>query len=91
LPPLDGCGAILEDQVVAVAVHYQAGNAIGLCVKEAVGVRVWGEGVAVGEGAHDSTLEPGLVYGLAAAFRYAEGDLAFRVVEGVSEETSPTV
>ena len=55
-------------------------------MQEAVGVAVYGQRVAVGEGAIDPGPEPGLVYGLVAAFGYAKGDLALRVVEGAAEE-----
>ena len=54
--------------------------------RKAVGVAVYGQRVAVGEGAVDPGPEPGLVYGLVAAFGYAKGDLALRVVEGAAEE-----
>ena len=37
----------MEDEVVAVTVGYQAGDAVGLGVEEAVDVGVYAEGVAV--------------------------------------------
>ena len=44
----DGRRAHLEDEVVAVTVGSQAGDAVGLGVEEAVDVGVYAEGVAVG-------------------------------------------
>src|SRR5215207_3809516 len=67
-PSLDGCGAYLENEVIAVAVHHEAGHAIGLGVEDAVGVTVYLERGAVGEGVLDLVPEPVLVNGLVASF-----------------------
>jgi len=46
-PRFDGRRAHLEDEVLAVTVGYQAGDAVGLGVEEAVDVGVYAEGFAV--------------------------------------------
>jgi hypothetical protein len=69
-----------------VAVYDEAGDPIGLCVEEAVGVAVYREGIAEFESPFYPASEPGLVHGFVATLRYAEGYLAARVIEGATEE-----
>ncbi len=88
---LDGGGADLENEVLPVAVHDEARNAVGLGVEEAIGVAIYPQRLAVSEGLPDPSSEPGLVHGLVAALSYAKRDLAPRVVEALPEEVSSSV
>ena len=86
--PLDGGGTYLQHQIIAVAVHDEAGHAVAFGVEQPAGVGIYLQRLAVGESPRYAGSEPGLLYGLVAAFDDAECDLALGIVEAASEEVA---
>ncbi len=74
--------------MLTVAVHDEPGDSVGLSVEGSVGVAIYLEAVAVGEGLFYAPAEPGPIHWLLAADDNAEGYLAARGVKSVAERIS---